>query len=147
MSIDIHIGDDCTLCGDCEVICPEVFKMGDDKCEVIKGVNYEKHLEQIKEAIDTCPFEVISIKKVDDMKEKLIKKIKRLKEYGVTINHDPKNNGMGGSYYGGGHTVSIGMTTIEKLNKICDELLEKEEERLNYDSSEIDELLKEAYKK
>lgn len=54
----VWIEEGCTACGLCEDICPEVFKV-EDVATVIEGVNYDDYEEQIKEAADSCPVEVI----------------------------------------------------------------------------------------
>ena len=54
----VWVEEDCTACGLCEDICPEVFKL-DDIATVIEGVNFEDYEEQIKEAADSCPVGVI----------------------------------------------------------------------------------------
>ena len=54
----VWIEDGCTACGLCESICPEVFELK-DVAIVIEGVNYSDYYEKIKEAVETCPVEVI----------------------------------------------------------------------------------------
>lgn len=54
----VWIEDGCTSCGLCEDICPEVFVV-EDTAEVIEGVNFEDYEDQIKDAADSCPVEVI----------------------------------------------------------------------------------------
>jgi ferredoxin len=54
----IWVEEDCTACGVCEGICPEVFLVK-DIATVIEGVNYSDYELQIKEAADSCPVEVI----------------------------------------------------------------------------------------
>jgi ferredoxin len=54
----VWIEEGCTACGLCEEICPEVFKM-DDEAAVKEGVDVSKYEEQIKEAAESCPVEVI----------------------------------------------------------------------------------------
>jgi ferredoxin len=51
--------DECIGCGSCEEICPEVFKLNEDKekAEVIKPEGGPEDL--IQEAIDTCPVSCI----------------------------------------------------------------------------------------
>jgi ferredoxin len=54
----VWIEEGCTACGLCEDICPEVFKV-EDIATVIQGVTYADYEEQIKEAAESCPVEVI----------------------------------------------------------------------------------------
>jgi len=54
----VWIEEGCTACGLCEDICPEVFKV-EDIATVIEAVNYDDYEEQIKEAAESCPVEVI----------------------------------------------------------------------------------------
>ena len=54
----VWIEKDCTACGLCEEICPEVFKMK-DLATVIEGLKYSDYEEKIKEAAKSCPVEVI----------------------------------------------------------------------------------------
>jgi len=62
----IWIDEGCISCNLCEDLCPEVFEVpaGGD-CQVKK--RYERHLsdpdmlEQIREAADSCPVEVIKL--------------------------------------------------------------------------------------
>jgi ferredoxin len=54
----VWIEEGCTACGLCADICPEVFVV-EDQATVIEGVNYLDYEEQIKEAADSCPVEVI----------------------------------------------------------------------------------------
>jgi len=54
----VWIEEGCTACGLCEEICPEVFKM-EDEAIIIEGVNYSNYEEQIKEAAESCPVEII----------------------------------------------------------------------------------------
>jgi ferredoxin len=51
--------EECIVCGTCEEICPEVFKMKEDieKSEVIKPEGGPEDL--IQEAMDTCPVDCI----------------------------------------------------------------------------------------
>lgn len=53
--------DACIGCGTCVSLCSEVFELQDDnKSHVMKGVDYSKHKDCIKEAIDVCPVQAIS---------------------------------------------------------------------------------------
>jgi ferredoxin len=54
----VWVEEDCTACGLCEEICPEVFLLK-DIATVIEGVNYADHEDKIKEAAESCPVEVI----------------------------------------------------------------------------------------
>lgn len=50
--------NECTMCGACEAICPEVFEVP-EKMTVKVGVNFDDYADEIQEAIDSCPVEVI----------------------------------------------------------------------------------------
>jgi ferredoxin len=54
----VWIEEGCTACGLCEEISPDVFVV-DDEAIVKEGVNYNDFGEEIKEAADSCPVEVI----------------------------------------------------------------------------------------
>lgn len=54
----VWVEEDCTACGLCEDICPEVFKL-EDIATVIEDINYADYEEGIKEAAESCPVEVI----------------------------------------------------------------------------------------
>lgn len=54
----VWVEEDCTACGLCEEICPEVFILK-DIANVIEGVNYADYEDKIKEAAESCPVEVI----------------------------------------------------------------------------------------
>ncbi len=54
----VWIEEGCTSCGLCSDICPEVFEL-EDVAVVIEGVDYSKYEENIKEAAEECPVEVI----------------------------------------------------------------------------------------
>ena len=56
---EVWIEEDCNVCGLCENICPEVFKLS-DKISIIKGVKLSDYDEKIMVAIKNCP--VIAIK-------------------------------------------------------------------------------------
>lgn len=57
--------DLCIGCSTCTVVCPAVFKMvksngGEDKAEVVEGVDYEALKQQIADAIASCPTSAIT---------------------------------------------------------------------------------------
>lgn len=54
----VWIEEGCTACGLCEDICPEVFVV-EDEATVIEGVNYSDYTDEIEEAAESCPVEVI----------------------------------------------------------------------------------------
>lgn len=54
----VWIEEGCTACGLCQEICPEVFKV-ENEAVVIDGANYIDFEEQIIEAAESCPVEVI----------------------------------------------------------------------------------------
>jgi ferredoxin len=54
----VWIEEGCTSCALCESICPEVFEM-DDIAVVKPGVDFSASENEIKDAADSCPAEVI----------------------------------------------------------------------------------------
>lgn len=54
----VWIEEGCTACGLCVDTCPDVFMM-EDSAIVIEGVNYSEYEENVKEAADKCPVEII----------------------------------------------------------------------------------------
>ena len=54
----VWIEEGCTACGMCEGIAPDVFEMP-DLAEVKQGVNYSEYEDDIIDAVDSCPVEVI----------------------------------------------------------------------------------------
>jgi len=54
----VWVEEDCTSCGLCVDICPEVFKL-EDIAVVIEGVNFNDYKEEIIDAADNCPAGVI----------------------------------------------------------------------------------------
>lgn len=57
----VKINDGCILCGLCEQICPEVFKMGDSVALVIDGIEFNQFDEKIREAAGSCPVSIIEV--------------------------------------------------------------------------------------
>lgn len=57
----VWIEEDCTACGLCEDICPEVFVV-EDIAIVIEGADFNKNEDDIIEAAENCPVEVIKYK-------------------------------------------------------------------------------------
>ncbi|PRZ01460.1 ferredoxin [Marinilabilia salmonicolor] len=55
----VWMEEGCTSCNLCVDICPEVFDMPDDVAVVKEGVNYDDYTEEIIEAAESCPVEVI----------------------------------------------------------------------------------------
>ena len=54
----VWIEEGCTACGLCEDICPEVFEV-EDEAIVIESADFNAFEENIKEAAESCPVEVI----------------------------------------------------------------------------------------
>jgi len=54
----VWIEEGCIACGMCADICLDVFTMK-DHATVIEGVNYSDFEKGIKEAIQSCPVDII----------------------------------------------------------------------------------------
>jgi len=61
ISMEVKVNDDCTACGICEDICPEVFELGDEIAEVKENPVPAEHEEKVREAAEECPVEAIEI--------------------------------------------------------------------------------------
>ncbi|MDY6826212.1 MAG: ferredoxin [Bacillota bacterium] len=57
----VKVNDDCSACGICEDICPEVFELGDEKAEVKVNPVPEEYEDNVREAAEECPTEAIQI--------------------------------------------------------------------------------------
>jgi len=57
----VWIDEGCTVCNLCEDTAPEVFEVTDDSCIVKEGVNLNEYEDEIREAAEGCPVEVIMI--------------------------------------------------------------------------------------
>lgn len=55
----VWIEEGCIVCDACEDVCPEVFKVTEDSCDVLTGVDFNEFEDQIVEAAESCPVEVI----------------------------------------------------------------------------------------
>jgi ferredoxin len=60
MEVKINV-EECSACGVCEDICPEVFQLGDDSAEVKTNPVPPEHEEKVREAAEECPVEAIEI--------------------------------------------------------------------------------------
>ncbi len=56
-----NINEECTACGICEEICPEVFELGDEKAVVKVNPVSEQYQQTCREAAEECPSEAIEI--------------------------------------------------------------------------------------
>jgi ferredoxin len=54
----VWVEDGCTSCGLCEGTAPDIFEI-DDVSEVIEGAVFEGHEDEIEQAAEECPVEVI----------------------------------------------------------------------------------------
>ncbi len=54
----VWIEEGCTVCGLCEEIASEVFEV-EDEAQVIDGADFEANEEDVKEAAESCPVEII----------------------------------------------------------------------------------------
>ena len=57
--VKVWIDDGCITCDACENICPEVFHVEDDTCIIVDGVNPHEWGDDIIEAAEACPVDVI----------------------------------------------------------------------------------------
>lgn len=58
--IKVWIEEGCTSCSMCEDLCPDVFEMPDEAI-VKEGADFVANDDCIREAVDSCPVEVIQI--------------------------------------------------------------------------------------
>jgi ferredoxin len=56
----VTIEDGCIVCGVCEQVCPEVFKVN-DVAVVLKEADLAKNEDKIREAATSCPVTVIKV--------------------------------------------------------------------------------------
>jgi ferredoxin len=59
--MEVRVNDECSACGICEDICPEVFELGDEKAEVKKNPVPDEFEDKCREAAEECPSEAIEI--------------------------------------------------------------------------------------
>ena len=57
--VKVWIDEGCITCDACENIVPEVFHVEDDTCIIVEGVNPSEWSDDIVEAADACPVDVI----------------------------------------------------------------------------------------
>ena len=57
----VTIEEGCIACGLCVEICPTVFKMGDEVAEVITVEMPADCEDDVKQAAEDCPIEVIIV--------------------------------------------------------------------------------------
>jgi len=57
--VKVWIDEGCITCDACENICPEVFHVVDDTCIIVDGVNPSEWGDDIIEAAEGCPVDVI----------------------------------------------------------------------------------------
>lgn len=55
----VWIEEGCTVCNLCEDTAPDVFEVTDDTCTVREGVDLSSHEEEIVQAAEECPVEII----------------------------------------------------------------------------------------
>lgn len=57
----VWIDEGCTVCNLCEDTAPEVFEVTDDSCIVKENVDFNEYEDEIREAAEGCPVEIIMI--------------------------------------------------------------------------------------
>ena len=55
----VWIEEGCTVCNLCEDTCPDVFEVTDDTCIIKEGVDFNEYADDIEQAAEECPVEVI----------------------------------------------------------------------------------------
>ena len=55
----VWIEEGCIACGVCEATAPDVFEIGEETALLKEGVNFSEYEDEIKEAAQNCPVEVI----------------------------------------------------------------------------------------
>lgn len=55
----LWVEKDCILCGICESLCPNVFRMGEETAEIIEGADLTANEDCIRESAEQCPVGVI----------------------------------------------------------------------------------------
>ncbi|MCP4550063.1 MAG: ferredoxin [bacterium] len=55
----VWIEEGCTACNLCEDTCPDVFEIDDDNCIIKDGADFEANSDDIEQAAEDCPVEVI----------------------------------------------------------------------------------------
>ena len=59
--MEVKVNDECSACGICEDVCPEVFELGDEKVEVKVSPVPAELEEKVREAAEECPVEAIEV--------------------------------------------------------------------------------------
>ncbi len=59
--MEAKVNEECSACGICEDICPEVFELGDEIAEVKQNPVPAEFEEKVREAAEECPTESIEI--------------------------------------------------------------------------------------
>lgn len=59
--MEVKVNEDCSACGVCEDICPEVFELGDEIAEVKVNPVPPEFEDKVREAAEECPTESIVI--------------------------------------------------------------------------------------
>lgn len=55
----VWIEDGCTVCNLCEDTAPDIFEVTDDSCIIRDGADLAANSDEIKEAAEECPVEII----------------------------------------------------------------------------------------
>lgn len=63
--MNVRIAPGCIACGLCEQIAPAVFQIA-DRSYVVRDAAIAKYKEEVKQAAELCPVQVIEIVKEDD---------------------------------------------------------------------------------
>jgi len=59
--MEVKVNEDCSACGICEDICPEVFELGDEIAEVKVNPVPAEFEDKVRESAEECPTEAIEV--------------------------------------------------------------------------------------
>lgn len=55
------VNEECILCGLCADMCPDIFRLGEEKARVVVNEIPSEQMDCCREAADSCPVEAIEV--------------------------------------------------------------------------------------